>query len=107
MKNIEDKIRKLFSVSNKTSMNIQIYFNKPDIRQELNSLTSIELNIYLLKEINNHFSKIDEQISKIESKSHLLKTYDEQHELCELKAHIEHIKSMTVESILKTLKGEI
>ncbi len=106
MKNIEDKIRKLFSVSNKTSMNIQIYFDKPDIRQELNSLTSIELNIYLLKEINNHFSKIDEQISKIESKSHLLKTYDEQHIFAELKDHVNHIKNERYKSILKNLTGD-
>lgn len=85
MKNIEDKIRKLFSESNKTS---------------------IELNIYLLKEINKSILKIDEQISKIESKSHLFKTYDEQHGFAELKDHINHIKNERFKSLVKNFTGE-
>lgn len=105
MKNIEDKIRKLFSESNRTSMNIQHHFNKPDVRQALNSISSIELNIYLLKEINKSFLKIDEQISKIESKSNLFTTYDEQHIFAELKDHVNHIKNERYKSILKNLTG--
>lgn len=106
MKNIEDKIRKLFSESNKTSMNIQHYFNKPNVREELESITSINLNIHFLKEIDKSFSKIDEQISKIESKSHLFKTYDEQHGFAELQDHINHIKNERYKSILKILAGD-
>ncbi|CSC92795.1 Uncharacterised protein [Vibrio cholerae] len=106
MKNIEDKIRKLFSESNKTSMNIQHYFNKPNVREELESITSINLNIHFLKEIDKSFSKIDEQISKIESKSHLFTTYDEQHGFAELKDHVNHIKYERFKSLIKKFTGE-
>lgn len=106
MKNIEDKIRKLFCESNKTSMNIKKYYDEPDVREELESIISKHLNIHFLKEINKSFLKIDEQISSIEAKSHLLTTYDEQHGFAELKDHVNHIKNERFKSLVKNFTGK-